>query len=113
MATMTAIFLMGCSLCQPKIKTEYVETKKFKFIPIEVNVTDVKKIKPFDLTGKIKFTDDSNSSVRMSVNSWIAIRNVNKQRTKAIRRLRRHKMMYRKALESVNGQIKLYLESVK
>jgi len=112
MATMTAIFLMGCSLCTPQIRTEYVETKAFKFVPIEVNVTEIKEIKPFNLNGKIKFTDDSNSSVKMSVKSWIAIRDVNRQRTKAVRRLRLHEKMYRKALDAVNGQIRAYLKTV-
>jgi len=110
MATMTTIFLMGCSLCTPKIKTEYVEPKVFKFVPIDVNVTEVKEIEPFDLNGKIKFTDNSNSSVKMTVESWIAIRDINKQRTNALRRLRLHEKMYRKALDAVNGQIKAYLK---
>ena len=101
---------MGCSLCTPQIRTEYVETKAFKFVPIEVNVTEIKEIKPFNLNGKIKFTDDTNSSVKMSVKSWIAIRDVNRERTNAVRRLQLHEKMYRKALDSVNEQIRAYLK---
>ena len=111
MATVTAIFLMGCSLCPTQIKTEYIEPKAFKFVPIDVNVTEIKEIKPFNLNGKIKFTDDTNSSVKMSVKSWIAIREVNRQRTKAVLRLRLHEKMYRKALDAVNEQIRLYLKT--
>ena len=110
MFTIVVLFWTGCSLCTPQIKTEYVETKAFKFVPIDVNVTEVKEIKPFNLNGKIKFADDSNSSVKMSVKSWIAIRDVNQQRTEAVRRLLLHEKMYRKALDAVNGQIRAYLK---
>jgi len=111
MATIAAIFLTGCSLCTPQIKTEYVEPKAFKFVPIDVNVTEIKKVEPFDFSGKIEFKDDTNRSVCMDVEeTWIPILDRNRAKDTALRRHELHEKMYRRALDSVNGQIRAYLK---
>jgi len=113
MTTMTAIFLTGCSLCTPQIKTEYVEPKAFKFVPIEVNVTEIKNVEPFNFSGKIEFKDDTNRSVCMDVEeTWLPILDRNREKDTALRRHELHEKMYRRALDSVNGQIRLYLKTV-
>ena len=110
MATIAAIFLMGCSLCTPQIRTEYVETKAFKFVPIDVNVTEIKKVEPFDFSGKIEFKDDTNRSVCMEVDTWISILGRNRKKDTAIRRHELHENMYGRALDAVNKQIRAYLK---
>ena len=104
---MMMIFLVGCT-SKAKIETVFVEPNKFEFVPIDVNVTDVSKAPVIYLKGKIKFLDDNNKSVVMSVDTWRSIRSVSSKKRMIIERLRRHKIMYRKALDALNKQIKLY-----
>jgi len=105
-------FFTGCSLCPTQIKTEFVQTKPFKFIIIDVNVTKVKKTKPFSLAEKISFTNSKKTAVKISVETWVKLREINAKRVKANKRLRLHKLMLRKALDAVNKQIKKYMDYV-
>jgi len=103
------IFLVGCT--SKAVETVFIEPKKFEFVPIDVNVSEVSKAPVIYLEGKIKFLNDSNKSIVMSVDTWLQIRDVSEKKKKIIIRLRRHKLMYRKALNGVNRQIRRYLNA--
>ena len=109
---LTVVFWTGCS-SKVLTKTVYLEPKKFEFVPIEINVTEVKKVEPIPLKGKIEFIDNRNESIKMSVNSWLKIRRAKIDEHRANIRLRIHKEMYKKANKSLNRQIRLYLNSMK
>jgi len=110
MLILVLVFWTGCSLFPQQIKTEFVEAKKFEFVVIDVNVSEVERPPALSLNGKVHFEDDMNESVVMGVDTWIKIRDISSIRTKAIKRLNIHLLMYRKALNAVNGQIRRYLD---
>lgn len=102
------VFLTGCTLFPQKNKTVFVEPKAFEFVKIDVNLSEVKRVEPFPLEGKISFVDDTNSSIKMKVNTWLKIRSLNAEKDAESKRLRLHKIMLRKALDEVNRQIDIY-----
>ena len=100
------LFLTGCT--KTITKTVYVHPEPFKFIPIEINVTEVKEVEPFPLKGLIKFVDDRNESVKMSVDTWLKLRRAKRDEHRANIKLKRHNKMYKKANRGLNRQIELY-----
>ena len=109
MATI-AIFLVGCSLCTPQIKTVYVEPKPFKFTPIDVNLSEIKMVEKINLDGKLWFSDDSNSSVCMDADTWSPIRKSNKQKDINLRKGNLQKRILIKALDGNLKQMKRYIK---
>jgi len=110
MLIIAAIFYTGCSLCSQPTKTVIVEPTPFKFVPIEVNLTEVEEVKKIDLKGKLKFLDDRNLSVVMDVNTWVKIRRAKRDESFANRRLRLQKKILFKALDGNLKQIYRYKE---
>ena len=109
MATI-AIFLVGCSLCTPQIKTVYVETNPFRFTPIDVNLSEVKEVEKINLDGKLWFENDSNSSVCMVVDTWLKVRESKNSKDVECKRLRLHNVILKKANDGNLKQIKSYIK---
>jgi len=97
---------VGCSSLSPKEKIKIVVPEKREFVKIEVEkFKELEEIKPINLKGKLSFLDETNSSVVMSVNTWIAIRENNNQKDTKLKKLELRKYIYKKSYESYGKQI--------
>ena len=110
MLTIAAIFYTGCSLCTPQIKTVYVEPKPFKFTPIDVNLSEIKMVEKINLDGKLWFSDDSNGSVCMDVDTWLNVRKAKRAESFANKKLGLQKIILKKALDGNLKQMKRYIK---
>lgn len=102
----TLIFFQGCSYLIPKEKIKIVIPLKQKFVQIKVDeFLPLGEIEKLDLAGLIDFADESNSSVKMSVETWLTIRKINGQKDRAIKRLKVQKEIFKRAYEGYELQI--------
>lgn len=102
----TLIFLEGCSYLIAKEKIKIVVPVKKKFVEIKVDeFLPLGEIEKIDLAGLIDFVDESNSSVKMSVSTWLIIREINIKKDRAIKRLKVQREIYKKAYKGYELQI--------
>ena len=99
-------FLTGCSFLSPKEKIKIIVPVKREFVKIEVKpFAPLEKIEPIELTGKLSFTDDTNSSVSIPVDIWMKIRENNSKKDTQLKKREIREYVYKKSYESYGEQI--------
>lgn len=106
------IFLTGCT-SKEVTKTVIVYPEPFKFVKIDVNLTEIKPIPTLSLTGKVSYTDKTKKKVQMETKVWKAIRTVSKEKTKVINVQELQIKSIQEALAETLWQVDLYNQTIK
>ena len=105
------IFLTGCSFLSPHEKIKIIVPTERIFVKIKVEKFEpLEKIEPIDLTGKLSFTDDTNSSVKMPVDIWVRIRKNNNKKDTQLKKRELREYIYKKSYEAYDRQIAKHMK---